>query len=387
MFRSIQRSTCVRATLAAGCAVLFFVVMIEPLISQTRSAVTNSNFREPFFRYRVETFLSPIEFPVSMAFAPDGRIFFTEKNTGKVRIVEDGTLLPDAFVTVSVQNNGERGLLGVTFDPDYETDGYVYVFYTNPAPLDNRVVRYTDVGGVGTSPLLLLAVTDDSPFSSNHNGGNLHFGPDGKLYVTIGDNGSVPNNSQEMNDPRGKILRINPDGTIPADNPFYDDGDPGTGNDDRIFAMGLRNSFDFDFHPVTGDLFATENGPSVDDEVNIILPGGNYGWPVVTGIAGNPLYEDPILEYTPTIAPTGLTFYTGDQFPGWENDLLFVDWNTGTLHRVVLTGPDFRQVATELFPTQISFLNDVEIGPDGWIYMIQGSYSGTGAIYRMGPAF
>ncbi|MFQ6105047.1 MAG: PQQ-dependent sugar dehydrogenase [Candidatus Glassbacteria bacterium] len=365
--------------------VIFSTFMISCLDAKVVKKAGAGIHSEAIPRYRVETFLSPVEFPVTMAFAPDGRLFYTEKNTGNVRIVEDGVLLPDPFVTVSVNSTGERGLLGIEFDPDYDINGYVYLFYTNPSPLDNRVVRYTDVGGFGTDPLVLLAVTDDSPFSSNHNGGNVHFGPDGKLYVTIGDNGSNPNNSQELDDPRGKILRINPDGSIPMDNPFYDDGKPGSGNDDRIFALGLRNSFDFDFHPITGELFATENGPTVDDEVNIILSGLNYGWPIVTGFGDNPLYEDPILVYTPTIAPTGLTFYTGDVLQGWENDLLFVDWNTGTLRRVVLSNVDHRSVEEEIEVVQLSFLNDVAIGPDGWIYMTRGPYSGTGVIYRLGP--
>jgi glucose/arabinose dehydrogenase len=183
------------------------------------------------------------------------------------------------------------------------------------------------------------------------------------------------------------MLRINSNGSIPMDNPFYDDGNPGSGNDDRIYALGLRNSFDFDFHPLTGDLIATENGPSVDDEVNIILPGFNYGWPIVTGIAGNPLYEDPILEYTPTIAPTGLTFLTGGEFPGWENDLLFVAWNTGQIRKVELAPPDYREVLNVRIVTSLSFLNDIEVGPDGWIYLARGPYSGSGTIYRLRPRF
>lgn len=377
---SCKSKSILRAPNAAQifCLTLLLAIAANHGYSQGKARVAVS-------RYVVETFLSPVEFPVAMAFAPDGRLFYTEKNLGRVRVVENGVLLPDPFVTVIVDNNGERGLLGITFDPDYETNGYVYVFHSNPAPLDNRVVRFTDVGGVGTNPTVLLAVTDDSPPSTNHNGGNIHFGPDGKLYISIGDNGTNSQNSQELDDPRGKMLRINADGTIPMDNPFYDDGNPSTGNDDRIYALGLRNSFDFDFHPLTGDLVATENGPSVDDEVNIILPGLNYGWPVVTGIAGNPLYEDPILEYTPTIAPTGLTFLTGGEFPGWENDLLFVDWNTGHLRKVELTPPDYREVVEETVIASLSYLNDVEVGPDGWIYMARGPYSGTGTIYRMRP--
>lgn len=369
--------------------VISLLVLAASMVSgQAISFQVDGAAREAVNRYQVETFLSPVAFPVALAFAPDGRLFYTEKNTGNVRIVDnEGNLLPDPFVNVAVNNVGERGLLGIAFDPEYTSNGYVYVFFTNLDPLDNRVVRFADDGGSGIDPLVILAVSDDSPSSSNHNGGNIHFGPDGRLYVTIGDNGSFPNNSQELDDPRGKILRINPDGSIPTDNPFYDDGNPATGNDDRIFALGLRNSFDFDFHPITGELFATENGPSQDDEVNIILPGLNYGWPVVTGMAGNPLYEDPILAYTPTLALTGLTFYTGDTFRGWEDDLVFVDWNQGNLHRVVLQEPDYRMVVSESIVLQLSFLNDIVIGPDGAIYLARGPYSGTGTIYRVSPRF
>ncbi len=381
--RAGNHSVCSPAMMSAALLLSFTL-----LRGQEAVLGVDGTAREAVDRYQVQTVLSSLEFPVAMAFAPDSRLFFTEKNTGNVRIVDTGgSLLPDPFVNVSVNNTGERGLLGIAFDPDYETNGYVYVFFTNSDPLDNRVVRFTDDGGSGVDPLVLLAVSDDSPASSNHNGGNIHFGPDGKLYVTIGDNGSFPENSQELDDPRGKILRINADGSIPTDNPFYDDGNPSTGNDDRIFALGLRNSFDFDFHPVTGELFATENGPFEDDEVNIILSGLNYGWPVVTGIAGDPLYEDPILVYNPTIAPTGLAFYTGDEFLGWDNDLVFVDFNEGNIHRVVLEEPDYRMVVSETIVAQLSFLNDVVVGPDGLIYLARGPYGEPGSIYRIVPQF
>ena len=331
--------------------------------------------------FEVEEVLGNLNFPVTMAFSPDGRLFFNELSTGNVRVVQDGVLLPQPFLTVPVSPVGERGLLGLTFDPNFQQNGFVYIFHTNPNPLSNRVVRYREENGIGVDPVILM----DVPITvacSNHNGGNIRFGSDDMLYVTIGEYGCIPNWAQDLSRPQGKIHRINPaDGSAPLDNPFFDDGDPTTGNDDRIFAYGLRNSFDFAFQPITNKIFATENGPADNDEVNIIERGGNYGWPIVRGVANNPNFIDPILTFTPTIAPTGIDFYTGDKYPEeFKNDMFFGDFNTGKIRRVKLTGSEADSVEfmTEFIAGGFGFIVDVVDGPDGFLYFSTGD-----AIYRI----
>ena len=167
--------------------------------------------------FRIETFLSNLNFPVTMAFAPDGRLFFNELSTGRVRVVENGQLLVDPFVEVSVETSGERGLLGLTFDPAFASNGFVYILHHTPGPpLEARVLRFTDFANRGIDQTIIV---DDLASTNNHNGGNIGFGPDGMLYITIGD-GQNPANSQDPDSLNGKILRFNPDGSIPATNPF-----------------------------------------------------------------------------------------------------------------------------------------------------------------------
>jgi glucose/arabinose dehydrogenase len=176
------------------------------------------------------------------------------------------------------------------------------VYYSAAAGV-HRLVRYRDAGGIGVDETVLV---DNLPSTTNHNGGNIGFGSDGKLYLSIGDN-QDPANSQDENSRSGKILRFNPDGSIPADNPF------GPGN--PVFAMGLRNSFDFDFHPAFPNaMYASENGPNCDDEVNRIVAGGNYGWrPGYPCGDTSSSFTAPVVRINPVIAPTGVMFYSASR--------------------------------------------------------------------------
>ena len=185
--------------------------------------------------------------PTAMQFAPDGRLFVCEQG-GRLRVIKDGVLLPTPFVTLSVNSAGERGLLGVAFDPDFATNHYVYVYYTAPSPVHNRISRFTANGDVAVpgSEFVLLDLNNLS--ATNHNGGALNFGPDGKLYAAVGEN-AVGSNAQSMNNLLGKMLRLNADGTIPADNPFFFSA---SGQNRAIWALGLRNPFTFAFNPVGG---------------------------------------------------------------------------------------------------------------------------------------
>jgi glucose/arabinose dehydrogenase/chitodextrinase len=311
-----------------------------------------------------------LSFPVAMAVAPDGRIFYNEYFTGKVRVIDSNwTVRAQAFYQVSnLVTGGERGLLGIALDPNFSTNGYVYLYYTTVGP-KNRVIRVKEVSGVGAQETVIL---DNLPASTNHNGGNLHFGPDGKLYITDGD-AEQPNRAQDTTYLGGKILRLNGDGSIPSDNPVG--GSP-------VYSRGLRNSFDFVFHPHTGQLWATENGPAANDEVNRIVRNGDYGWPTVEGIAGDSRFIDPIVSFTPTIAPTGIVAINETPvYPAeYHNNLLFADYNTGRLHRLVLSGPALTQLGSQsvAYNGGQGGLLDLIQAPDGYVYV-----SNSSGIFRV----
>ena len=215
-----------------------------------------------------------------MQFAPDGRLFICQQ-TGQLRVFKNGVLLTAPFVSLSVDSGGERGLLGVAFDPDFATNQFVYVYYTVPgSPAHNRVSRFTANGDVAAagSELVILELNNLSG-ATNHNGGALHFGPDGRLYIAVGENANG-NHAQSMANLLGKMLRINRDGTIPADNPFFGTA---TGQNRAIWALGLRNPFTFAFQPGTGRMFINDVGQNAWEEINDGIAGSNYGWPTTEG--------------------------------------------------------------------------------------------------------
>jgi glucose/arabinose dehydrogenase len=235
--------------------------------------------------------------PTAMAISPETppfeRIFVCEQG-GTLRVVKGGMLLPQPFVTLPVDSSGERGLLGVAFDPDFATNQFVYVYYTATGPTHNRVSRFTANGDVAV-PGSELVLMDLEPLgASNHNGGAIHFGPDGKLYVAVGEN-AVRNNAQTLDNRLGKILRINKDGSIPADNPFFDDA---VGDNRSIWALGLRNPFTFAFQPLTGTMFINDVGENTWEEINRGSAGANYGWPQTEGPTSDPDFVSPLHAYT-----------------------------------------------------------------------------------------
>jgi glucose/arabinose dehydrogenase len=341
-----------------------------------------------------------LHFPVAIAFAPDGRLFFTERFSGKVRVITEPTsakprLLADpVYAFGPISTFFERGLLGLTLDPDFQNNGYLYVYYSHRGrdsktdPYRHRLMRITVKGDRGESPVALL---DHLPIGSpselgkgNHNGGSLAFGPDGKLYLSIGDL-ATPRNAQDLDSFAGKMLRLNPDGTAPTDNPFYDSKRP-TAPRSYVYALGLRNSFDFTFEPGPAGkarLFATENGPTTNDELNIIGSGKNYGWDEdrISGIRNKPGTVEPILVYHRTIAPTGIVFYTGTRYPEvYRGKLFFTDWNEGRVRMVTFTGKesiDAVSVNDDLFRHREGVV-DLQMGPDGLLY-----FTTPTGIYRL----
>jgi len=304
-----------------------------------------------------------LDTPSSLRFAPDGRLFFTELTTGKVRIAASGAVLDSPFATLPVATSGEQGLLSLAFDPDFATNNFVYFCYSDSGTDKNKVVRFTAAGNVGSNETTIVS---GLPIAGNHNGGRIGFGTDGKLYVTIGENGD-PANSQDSSVLPGKLLRFNKDGTIPSDNPI-------TGN--PMWALGLRNSFGLAFQPGTGTPFVSENGPGCDDEVNRIVKGGNYGWrPDQPCNDTDSTYILPLAKFNPTIAPTGIVFSTSDAY-GFPGTLLMTSFNDGALRAFTMSGASITAEKTLL--TGLGSLFDVTEGPDGFIYI-----AGGDKIYRL----
>jgi glucose/arabinose dehydrogenase len=238
--------------------------------------------------------VSGLTAPSAMALAPDGRVFICEQG-GTLRIVKHDVLLAAPFLTVPVDSTGERGLIGVALDPGFATNGFVYLHYTALTPAThNRVSRFTAAGdqAVSGSEVVLLEL-DDLSSATNHNGGALHFGPDGKLYVSAGDNANGTS-AQLLTNLEGKLLRMNSDGSTPPDNPFVAQT---TGKNQLIWALGLRNPFSFAFQPGTGRLFLNDVGASSWEEIDVGLAGANYGWPATEGPTTNPAYTSPLFAY------------------------------------------------------------------------------------------
>lgn len=306
-----------------------------------------------------------------MAFAADGRLFFTERLAGRVRVMVDGRLLAEPVAELPVAQAMETGLLGLALHPQFPRTPYLYVYYTAQTSLGalfNRVVRLRLSGNTSVG---MEVVLDRIPGAAIHNGGILAFGPDDKLYVTTGD-ATRSGSAQDLGSLAGKVLRLDDDGTIPQDNPFV--GSP-------VYTYGHRNVFGLAFHPKTGAAYITENGPQENDEVNLLRPGANYGWPLVTGMAGDPRFVDPLLTFTPNIAPTQALFSTGGKLDReYQGDLFFGDWNLGGLHRVLLGSPQADRVAREdvVYRHREGGIVGLAQGPDGYLY-----FSTADAIYRL----
>ena len=238
-----------------------------------------------------------IDNPTVMAFAPDGRIFVAQQ-AGALRVIKNNSLLPTPFISLTVNSSGERGLLGIALDPDFQANNFIYLYYTVPgSPPHNRVSRFTANGDVvvaGSESIVLEL--DPLSAATNHNGGAMHFGKDGKLYVAVGEN-ATPSNAQNLDTYHGKLLRINNDGTIPVGNPFTS----GSEQRKRVWAYGLRNPYTFSFHPTTGRLLVNDVGQNTWEEINDATTGGkNFGWPTTEGIFSQSAYPNltnPIYVY------------------------------------------------------------------------------------------
>jgi glucose/arabinose dehydrogenase len=326
--------------------------------------------------------------PTAMEFAPDGRLFVAEQR-GTLRVLKaGGTLATFLDISRRVDSKGERGLLGVAFDPGFSNNHYVYLYYTQRAtdttPAFNRVIRVTANGNRAVAgsvkPILRL---NNLSSATNHNGGAIHFGADGKLYVAVGDNANGEN-ARSLRTLKGKMLRINKNGTIPPSNPFYDQA---TGRNRAIWALGLRNPFSFAIQPHTSKMIINDVGEQTWEEINRGVAGANYGWPRYEGRESDPRYRNPVFVYkhgstnTTGCAITGGAFYnpTTRQFPrGYVGDYFFADFCSGWIRRLDAATGDVSGFATGL-----SRPVNLKVSKGGSLYYLSRGDGGAGSVGKV----
>ena len=328
--------------------------------------------------------------PTAMQFAPDGRLFVAQQG-GQLRVIKNGVLLPTPFLTLAVNASGERGLLGLAFDPAFAANQFIYVFYTATTPaVHNRISRFRANGDVRDTTVAEVVLLDFDNLSgaNNHNGGGLHFGTDGKLYAAHGDN-AVSANAQSFTNLLGKIIRMNPvpdaAAQVPGDNPFVTTA---TGKNRLIWALGLRNPFTFSIQNGTGRTFVNDVGQSQWEEINSAQAGRNFGWPTTEGPFNGstfPQFTNPIYAYqhsqsTPLgCAITGGAFYNpaSPTFPAsYLGRYFFADYCTGWIYSLDPANP---AVATQ-FATMIPAPVDLKVGPDGALYYLARNAGSVGKV-------
>lgn len=318
---------------------------------------------------------SGLDGPSGFEVSPDGRIFILER-TGKVKVFRNGQLLPQPFIDLPSIASGDRGLIGIAFDPDFNSNQYVYFYYTALDKL-NYLVRLDASGDVATEPPHILYQTY-SPSELLHVGGSIDFGNDGKLYFAVGDNGYPPN-SQMLDNPHGKIMRINKDGSVPTDNPFV--GVPNALPE--IWAYGFRNPWRFQIDSVSGRIYGGDVGDYTWEEVNKIDRGKNYGWPRAEGFCTGCPYENPVYAYNhdgQSSAVTGGPIYRGDMFPEqYRGNLFFADYARGFIRRATLNTAGGVSAVYD-FDTAAGSVVDLKQAADGSLYYI--TYY-PGHLYRV----
>ena len=355
-------------------------------------------------RIRVEVVTRGLSHPWGFVFLPDGSILVTER-AGSVRAIRNGVLDPSPILGVPAVFTGTRvsGLMDIALHPAFAENRLVYLTYSKPDEKEGRKGAKVAIAR-GRFDGSVISEVRDIFVASEWTGGTaasrILFGPDGLLYVTVGGAISASSTGQHAQDPGshlGKLLRLRDDGSVPADNPFV--GQPPYASE--IYSMGHRNQLGLIFHPDTGELWASENGPLGGDEVNIIKPGRNYGWPIASysreysgqRVSDTPWLEEmeqPEIVWLPSIAPSGMTFYTGDQFPAWKGNLFVGAMRTGRIHqtghleRIVFNRQGGELRREWLLAELKQRIRDVRQGPDGLLYVL--TEEDEAALLRIEPA-
>ncbi len=383
-----------RALLPVG-AVLAVVTGCAPLGTGTPAwaAEPGEVFESAVQRFRLHLVTDGLERPWGLAFLPDGSMLVTERVGRLRRVAADGTLDPRPVGGLpEIWAKGQGGLLDVALDPDFATNRLVYLSYSalGEDGLPGTRVARGRLAGDRLEEVEVIFVSNGRTSTGRHFGSRLLFDREGYLYVTSGDRGRREL-AQDLRSHAGKVLRILPDGTVPPDNPFV-------GREDalpEIYTLGNRNAQGMALHPVTGEVWIHEHGPQGGDEINILKPGANYGWPVITygreygtglpigeGTAKEGM-EQPLWYWVPSVAPSGMAFYTGDRLPGWTGDLFVGALRAQTLVRLEVT-EDAVISEERLLEGRIGRIRDVRQGPDGYLYLLNDATDG--GIWRLEPA-
>lgn len=375
---AVQRSVSVLA---------FVMATLAPVAAGAADIV----FRTEVGSVRLIEIVRGLDNPWSMAFLPDGRFLLTER-PGRMRIVSrDGTLSAPLAGVPQVHAQGQGGLLDVALSPDFATDRSIVFSFAQPTPSGARTAvarARLDVAALKLDDVKVIFSQNEDPAGKHHWGSRLVFDRAGKLFVTLGDRFHPRDRAQALDSHLGKIVRINMDGSVPADNPFLQHA----GASPEIWSYGHRNVQGAALHPSTGELWAHEHGPQGGDELNRVLPGRNYGWPVITFgreyVIGTRIgegtaradVEAPLTQWTPSIAPSGMAFYTGELFPQWTGNLFVGALKFQMLVRLVLDG------TTVVHEERLELgrrIRDVRQGPDGHLWLLDES---QGRVLRLDPA-
>jgi len=360
-------------------------VVAAPAIARAQDVVKSSKHT-----LRLVTLSRGLEQPWSMAFLPDGRMLITER-PGRLRVFANGRLEPTPLAGVPrVAATSQGGLLDVCLHPAFAQNRVLYLSYSAEGAGGNATtVARAELGEGGLQGLTVIFEAVPRAPGGLHFGSRIAFDRAGLMYVSAGERYTKPR-AQNLGDLGGKVARLKDDGSVPADNPFVGR----TGARPEIFSYGHRNPQGLAMHPVTGRIWEVEHGPRGGDELNILKPGANYGWPLATHgidydgsiISPNkslPGMEDPLRVWTPSISPCGLCFYTGDKFPAWKGSLFTGGLSAYALFRLELDGE--RVIGEErLIEGQLPYIRDVRQGPDGLLYLV--THSDDGGLFRLDPA-
>lgn len=369
-------------------AVISALGVIAPAQSQAPRSPTPAPLSA---KLHVETVVKGLEHPWGLTFLPDGIMLITER-PGRMRIVDKAARLSKPLEGVpKVLARGQGGLLDVSVDPRFPENRFVYVCYSEPG--ENGVagtsVARGRLGEAGLEDVQVIYRQQPKVSGPNHFGSRLAFAPDGSLFVTQGDRFAYRDQAQDLSSGIGKIVRINPEGSVPEDNPFVNR----KGARPEIWSYGHRNIQSAAIHPQTGQLWTVEHGARGGDELNQPQAGKNYGWPIITyGVdysgakigegTAKPGMEQPVYYWDPVIAPSGMTFYTGDVFPDWKGSILVGSLNPGLLVRLVMK--DGRVAREERYLSELDVrIRDVRQGPDGFVYLLTDNRDGR--LLRVGP--
>lgn len=342
---------------------------------------------------KVTEFATGLDTPWSIAFLPDGRMLVTER-PGRMRVVgTDGSLSAPIAGVPAVHARGQGGLLDVVPSPSFAQDGLIVFSYAEPTQRGARTAvarARLDLERLELREVQRIFAQNEDPSGNQHFGSRLVFAADGTLFVTLGDRGGARERAQALDSHIGKVVRIALDGSVPPDNPFVGRA----GVLPEIWSYGHRNIQGAALHPQTGELWTHEHGPQGGDEINRALPGLNYGWPEVTYgreyVTGRKIgqgssrddVEPPLLQWTPSIAPSGMSFYTGERFPQWKGNVLVGALRYQLVARLVLDGNEVRH-EERLLAELGRRIRDVRQGPDGYVWVVDES---EGRILRLEPA-